>query len=87
MSKFREFTNDINAKQKTVSKMPTYDNFKQNFNSKTKSPMRDGGKNQEFGAAEVTTKAEMNKEYRLEVQKMGRKQDENYRELLGKIKN
>ena len=30
---FREFTNDINAKSSNVTKMPTYDNFKQNFNS------------------------------------------------------
>lgn len=34
---FREFTNDINAKQNTVTKMPTYDNFKQSYNT---SPQR-----------------------------------------------
>lgn len=50
--------------------------------------MRDN-KKQDFGSSgtgEVTTKADINKEHRLEVQKIGRKQDESYRELLGKIK-
>ena len=63
---FRDFTNDINAKSSNVTKMPTYDNFKQNFNSNTKSPMRSSTKKvNDIGAPnEMASNLEVQKAYR-----------------------
>ena len=58
---FREFTNDINAKQSTVSKMPTYDNFKSAFNSGSKSPMRNGTKKSDIAPNEIASNLEAKK--------------------------
>ena len=62
---FREFTNDINAKSSNVTKMPTYDNFKQNFNSNTKSPIRSSTKKvSDTAPNEMASNLEAQKAYR-----------------------